>query len=79
MAVAYARLARYDKAESWFQKALAREHPPNVLYNYALMRKDQGRRDEALSLLRDFLAIADPGHPLRASALRLIGQLGRSD
>jgi len=73
LAVSYARLGLYDRAERWFEKTLALpDAPPNAIYNYALMSKERGSPERAVQLLRTFVSQVRREDPLAQQALVLL-------
>ncbi len=78
LAVTFARLGRFERAEAFFRKSMDFSgFPANVLYNFALMKNESGQRAAALSLMKDFLARASADNPLRPEAARLAEEWAR--
>jgi arylsulfatase A-like enzyme/Tfp pilus assembly protein PilF len=75
VALAYARLRLYEKAEVWFQRSLSLQRSPNILFNYALMKKESGDRESARSLLKELLTVISDSHPLWSQASSLLREL----
>jgi choline-sulfatase len=61
MAIVYAQLNDFERARSYFAKALRQSPDANLYFNFALLQARRGATAEAAAMMEKFLALAPAG------------------
>lgn len=76
LAILFARIGQYNKAEKFFGKVVE-SNPPyldKALFNLALVRERQGKYDKSIENLRQAIAVEPNNARAREYFQRLIGR-----